>query len=257
MAEYKNVSNDSLDPIYKDNDITKPSTYPQRQDKMSEIVEFIKDQLGGQVLDLELNDEQIKKIVEQSFKQIIHYISDLYTLHTTYNNCIDLSKYNVDNVQYVLRGQDNISVGLPFELPYLTLLNNNGSSNINLDNYMNALTVKRNMNYLSTDLDFVWDKPNQKLYITANPVKPSSIVIVFKPQYNKVEDIKEDYWITQLQEMSLARTKIILGRIRSKYTSSSTKFSLDGQTLLQEGNADLAAIKQRLDDNKDIFTVLN
>lgn len=30
MAEYKNVSNDSLDPIYKDNDITKPPTYPQR-----------------------------------------------------------------------------------------------------------------------------------------------------------------------------------------------------------------------------------
>lgn len=51
--------------------------------------------------------------------------------------------------------------------------------------------------------------------------------------------------------------KIILGRIRSKYTSNSAKYQLDGQTLLAEGNADVQAVRQHLDENKDIFTVLN
>ena len=51
--------------------------------------------------------------------------------------------------------------------------------------------------------------------------------------------------------------KIILGRIRSKYTSNSAKFQLDGDTLLQEGNAEVQEVRKFLDDNKDIFTVLN
>ena len=51
--------------------------------------------------------------------------------------------------------------------------------------------------------------------------------------------------------------KIVLGRIRSKYKSNSAKFQLDGDTLLAEGNAEVQAVRQFLDDNKDIFTVLN
>ena len=51
--------------------------------------------------------------------------------------------------------------------------------------------------------------------------------------------------------------KVVLGRIRSKYTSSSAKFQLDGNTLLAEGNAEIQEVRQRLDANKDIFTVLN
>ena len=52
-------------------------------------------------------------------------------------------------------------------------------------------------------------------------------------------------------------TKIVLGRIRSKYTSNSAKFQLDGNTLLAEGNAEVQAVRQFLDENKDVFTVLN
>ena len=51
--------------------------------------------------------------------------------------------------------------------------------------------------------------------------------------------------------------KVTLGRIRSKYTSRSTKYELDGPTLLAEGNNEIQEVRQRLDDNKDIFTVLN
>ena len=49
--------------------------------------------------------------------------------------------------------------------------------------------------------------------------------------------------------------KVVLGRIRSKYKSSSSKFELDGDQLLSEGNSEIQSIRQFLDDNKDIFTV--
>ena len=106
-------------------------------------------------------------------------------------------------------------------------------------------------------MEFVWDKPNRKLFVYANPNAPTQITINFKPEYFSVEDIREQYWETQLRRLALGMCKVVLGRIRSKYTSSSAKFQLDGNTLLAEGNAEIQEVRQRLDANKDIFTVLN
>lgn len=249
------MSQDNLDPIYKDKDITKPRTYPRMTKRLKKIVKYIENQLGGQVLDLELTPLNIKDIVEQAFEEIKHYMTDLYTVTVPFANCIDLSKYNIDSIESVMRGQDSILTGMPFQMPAMDLMNVTGMFNI--ENYANAILVKRNLNILSTDMDFVWDKPNQKLYISANPNIPNRVTINFKPEYYSVEDIREDYWETQLRKLSLGMCKVVLGRIRSKYKSSSSKFELDGDTLLSEGNAEIQNVRQFLDDNKDIFTVLN
>lgn len=244
-----------LDPIYNDNDITKPRTYPRMGNRLKKIVHYIENRLGCQVVDLELTPKDIKQIVEESFEEIVHYMTDTYTVTVPYSQCIDLSKYNIDSVESVMRAQDSVMTGLPFTLPAMNLSNVTGMYNLN--DYTNALLIKRNLNILATDMDFVWDKPNRKLYVTANPNQPSSVTINFKPEYYSVEDIREQYWDTQLRKLALAECKIILGRIRGKYTSSSAKYQLDGPTILAEGNAELTAIRQELDSNKDVFTVLN
>ena len=155
----------------------------------------------------------------------------------------------------MLRGQDSVTTGLVYDIYGLSLANITGV--YDFDSYTNALLTKRNLNTLSTDMDFVWDKPNRKLYLVANPNQPTYVTINFKPEYYSVEDIREQHWETQLRKLALGTTKIVLGRIRSKYTSNSSKFQLDGQTLLAEGNSEVASVRQYLDDNKDIFTVLN
>lgn len=246
---------DTQDVVYKDNAVTKPKTFPRMKRRMKQIVIYIQSQLGGQVLELELTPEQIKQVVEQAFDEIVHYMTDTYTVTVPYAQCIDLKKYNIDSIESVMRAQDSIVTGVPFALPAMDLMNVTGMYNIN--DYANALLIKRNLNILSTDMDFVWDKPNRKLYITANPNVPSKVTIKFKPEYYSVEDIREQYWETQLRKLALGMCKVILGRIRSKYTSNSAKFQLDGPTLLSEGNAEIAAVREYLDNNKDIFTVLN
>jgi hypothetical protein len=249
------ASDNNLDPIYKDNSLVKPRSYPRMKTKMKKIVLYIESQLGGQVLDLELKPEDIRVIVEQAFEELVHYMTDTYTVTVPYANCIDLKKYNIDSVESVIRAQDSILTGIPFALPAMDLYNVTGMYNI--ENYTNAMLIKRNLSLLSTDMDFVWDKPNRKLYINANPNKPAMVTINFKPEYYSVEDIRESHWETQLRKLALGMCKIILGRIRSKYTSNSAKFQLDGPTLLAEGNAEVQAVRQFLDENKDIFTVLN
>ena len=118
-------------------------------------------------------------------------------------------------------------------------------------------SVKKNLNILSTDMDYHWDKPNRKLYISANPQTPSYVTISFKPEYYSCEDIREMFWETKLRRLALAMTKIVTGRIRSKYTPNNATFGLDGPTMLQEGLSELQAIRNELDENKDNFKVLN
>lgn len=249
------LERDEMNSIYNDKDLVKPHTYPRMKKKMKKIVLYIENQLGGQVLDLELKSEDIKLIVEQAFEEIVHYMTDTYTVTVPYANCIDLKGYNIDNVESVLRAQDSILTGIPFQLPAMDLMNATGMYNV--QNYANAMLVKKNLNTIATDMDFVWDKPNQKLYVYANPNFPSYVTINFKPEYFSVEDIREGYWETQLKKLALGMCKVILGRIRSKYTSNSAKYQLDGPTLLAEGNAEVQAVRQFLDENKDVFTVLN
>lgn len=247
--------NNNLDPIFKDEALTKPRNYPRMPKKMKQIVKYIENNLGGQVLDLELTPENIKEIVEQAFKEIKHYMTDLYTVTVPYAQCIDLKKYNVDSVESVMRGQDSILTGMPFQMPAMNLMNITGI--YNLEDYTNALIIKRNLNTLATDMDFYWDKPNRKLYVYANPNIPTAVTINFKPEYYSVADIRESFWETQLRKLALGMCKIVIGRIRSKYTSSSAKFQLDGPTLLSEGNTEVQQVRDFLQNNKDIFTVLN
>ena len=249
------ADNDELNNIFEDKDLVKPRTYPRMKKRMKKIVMYIENQLGGQILDLELKPEDIKQIVDQAFEEIKHYMTDTYTVTVPYANCIDLKDYNIDSVESVLRGQDSILTGIPFQMPAMDLMNVTGV--YRLDDYTNALLIKRNLNILATDMEFMWDKPNHKLYVYANPNIPTYITINFKPEYFSVEDIREDYWETQLRKLALGMCKVILGRIRSKYTSNSAKYQLDGNTLLAEGNSEIQQVRQFLDDNKDIFTVLN
>ena len=244
-----------LDEKFNDKDLVRPRSYPRMGKRMKKIVLYIESQLGGQVLDLELRPEDIKLLVEQAFEEIVHYMTDTYTVTVPYAQCIDLKGYNIDSVESVLRGQDSLLTGVPFQMPAMDLMNVTGMYDI--DTYMNAIQIKRNLNILATDMEFYWDKPNQKLYVYANPNIPSAVTINFKPEYFSVEDIREQHWETQLRKLALGMTKIVLGRIRSKYTSNSAKYQLDGPTLLQEGNMEVQEVRKFLDDNKDIFTVLN
>ena len=244
-----------LDGIFKDEALTKPRTYPRMPKKMKQIVKYIESQLGGQVLDLELTPENIKEIVEQAFEEIKHYMTDLYTITVPYAQCIDLKKYNIDSVESVMRGQDSILTGMPFQMPAMNLMNITGI--YNLEDYTNALIIKRNLNILATDMDFYWDKPNRKLYVYANPNIPTQVTINFKPEYYSVADIRESFWETQLKKLALGMCKIVIGRIRSKYTSNSTKFQLDGPTILAKGTSEVQQEREFLQNNKDIFTVLN
>ena len=137
------------------------------------------------------------------------------------------------------------------------MIYSNGGSMYNLDNYvMNFLsynTLLQMRNTLSTDLSWKEDKQGKKLYINCSYDAPKMITIEYIPVYEKVEEVEDDYWIDQIARLSMALTKITLGRIRSYATQSNALWTLDGPTLLQEGNAEAQDLRQRLIDNMNFM----
>ena len=53
-------------------------------------------------------------------------------------------------------------------------------------------------------------------------------------------------------KLCIALTKVTVGRIRSRYTQSNALWIQDGQQILDEGNRELAEIRQHLIDNSQL-----
>jgi hypothetical protein len=126
----------------------------------------------------------------------------------------------------------------------------NGNTMYNLQDYvMNFLsynTLLQMRNTISTDMAFREDKSEHKLYINANRDDPVNITIEYIPLYEDVSELDDPYWQDIVRRLALALVKIALGRIRGKFTQSNALWSLDGETLLEEGKEELKELREQL-----------
>ena len=114
-------------------------------------------------------------------------------------------------------------------------------------------TMLQMRNTISTDMSWKEDKEGKKLYINSAYDVPKMVTIEYIPIYQSVEEVEDDYWTDQIAKLSMALVKITLGRIRSFSTQTNALWTLDGDTLLAEGNAEAQAIRQSLVDNMNFM----
>lgn len=221
---------------------------------IDDYVKWIKLQLGGTILKLEC-EEQLPEIVAMAFQELKNSITDIDTLTLPFQQCIDLSKYNVAAVHYIMRGAtNNMGLSQLQDAMYLYINQSNWSLQSDYaDRVANAMLIAQNKSMLSTDLDFTYDKRYYKLYIHAQQLRPTAVTIAYTREYNAVEDIIEPFWQQLLRRLATALTKEILGRIRSKYTPTNGTYELDGATLLSEAQSELSDIRAFLDANSDVL----
>lgn len=236
------------------NRIPKNSKTPRKGPQIDNYVSWIRLQLGGTVVAIEC-DEQLPQIVDMAFQELRNYITDIETLTLPFNRVIDLSEFKVANVHYVMRGSNNsTSLQQLQDSMYLYVNQSNWALQSDYaDRIANAMLIAQNKSMISTDLDHYYDKQENKLYIHAQQLRPTSLTIAYTREYESVEDIYEPFWQEKLRRLALALTKEILGRIRSKYTPQNATYQLDGATLLSEAQSELSAIRQWLDSNSDML----
>lgn len=218
---------------------------------LCEYVKYIKLQLGGPIINIEIED-QIPDIVKLAFDELKHYITDVQTMTVPFANKISLKDKNVANIVYVMRARNSMGPGGFQDVMYI-YSRQAAMNTYTLTDYARALLAQQNKNALATDLDFHYDKINEELYIYAQQALPTSITLVYTPEYKDVSDIIEPFWQNLLKRLSLAMTKEILGRVRGKYTLNSATYNLDADQLLSEAQNELTEIRNYLNSNSDML----
>lgn len=229
------------------------------------IVEQVKFNITGGILDCELDDEGFGKVVNSAFREVQRYIDDTKLITIPYKPCIDLTKYSVSAVARVFRAvgylmNDESTDGTypadPLYLSQWQLFGGN-SSMYNLNNFTysygafnTALQIK---NSTSTDLAFRFERYNSKLYVNCPYDKPEKITVEYVPRYNNVEEIVSDYWIDILLRMATALAKITVGRIRTRFTQDNALWKQDGETILNEGTEELNNLREKLEQNSQLL----
>lgn len=119
-------------------------------------------------------------------------------------------------------------------------------------NYAAYNTLGQLENTASTDLAFKQDLQAHKLYVNVLD-QINDITIEYVPWYQTVDDVKNTYWQDILLRLSIALTKIALGRIRSRFSQSNALWQGDGAQMLAEGNEELKNLREILRVNASMI----
>lgn len=169
-----------------------------------------------------------------------------------YSTVIDLTDKKVANVIYIMRGHNTSGPGGFQDIMYI-YSRQSALNTYTLTDYARYLLAQQNKSALATDLDFHFDKANEKLYVYAQQALPTTVTLVYTPDYPSVDEITEPFWQDLIRRLALALTKEAIGRVRSKYDLSSSTYKLDGNTLLQEAKAEQEEIRAYLVGNSDML----
>lgn len=222
--------------------------------ELNDYVNYVCVQLGGSVVDLAIKNDLPYIIEKIAFEDLKNYMKTIHTMTIAYTPSINLEGKKVANVKYVLRNMNNSTsiTGMDTNLFIYQTQGQYGINQFAKDQITYNLLINQVKNTISTDMDFYYDKLHEVLYIySQNPI-PSAVTIGYIPEFENVNEIYSPYWISYLKRFSVAYAKEAEGRIRSKYTLSSSTYQLDGNTLLSESQAELSQIRDELNNNVNI-----
>ena len=232
----------------------------------NDVVEEIKLELTGQVLEMELDDSTLDLTINKALRELQRYWDETTLVTIPYASCINYAGTPLEESSSIVRVYRTVGVGnsedagnsVTMDPMYAQqwMVFSNAGTMYNLQDYvMNYAawsTLSQVRNTISTDLAFREDKHACKLYINNNISSPGNITVEYIPKLRSVEDIKSDYWKDVLVRMSLDFAKIQIGRIRTKFTQSNALWTLDGDKLLEEGNTDLKELREILRANSNM-----
>lgn len=232
--------------------------------KLVDVIEEVKLELTGGILDLEIEDTTIELVVRKALRELQRYWDETSFLTVPFESCIDLQKYQLDSCAIVKvyrmtgMGEGGSTLDATSDPLYAQqfMIFSNAGTMFNLQdyvmNYAAWTTMSQIRNTISTDISFREDKHAHKLYINSMTA-PGYVTIEFIPKLESVEDIQSDYWQDILVRLCVDLTKITLGRIRTRFTQSNALWAQDGERLLEEGNTDLKELRELLRANSNLI----
>lgn len=238
--------------------------------KLEDVLDEIKLELTGNVLDIEVTDDTLVSVIKKSLRELERFWDETTLITVPFASCIDLDgeffREKVSSIVKVYRTEGvGDSGGLsvvndPIQMAQFAIFSNGGTMyNLNdyVMNYASWMTMYKIKNTMATDLSFVEDRHNKKLYINRAMSTPNMITIEYIPKLTSVEDIQSDYWIDILIKYCVAFTKIVVGRIRTRFSQSNALWTQDGDKILEEGNTELKELRELLRLNSNMTYLID
>ena len=100
-------------------------------------------------------------------------------------------------------------------------------------------------NTVQAELQYFHDLYHQTLIVSFAGSRPSYITILYRPNIKTVEDLPSPVWQQFLIRLATAHGKVIIGRIRAKYSPQGSPFTVNSE-ILAEGLDELKAIYEEL-----------
>lgn len=229
---------------------------------MQTYIDEIKLDVTGGVLELEIDDTTLQKIINSAMREVQRYICSTKLVTLPYKECIDLKDYNINAIARIYRAQGaGTSASAkdysdPLQASLFQITSTHGNLyNLNdfTYNYGSWNTLQQIRNTLSTDLAYYYDDDTKKLYINTSLDRGANVTVEYIPRYENVEEITSDFWIDVIMRMSKALTKIALGRIRGRFTQTNALWTSDAAEMLQEGQNELGELRAYLQKNTQLI----
>ena len=205
-----------------------------------ELVNWVKSKLGYPVVDIEIPDSTIELCIDDALEEVNPWLPQEHVLTVQLTGpTVDLTPYDVGTIVDVAKSPNGI-----IDAQYLNPL----------DQAMADLTSQE-MGYYKDNISY--RLVNGILYIDTGYPPSSVITITYYIDENKVdvEDYTDKRYLKFLKDFALAFTRLILGDIRSKYTTSNSPVELDGESQTTKAQDELERLRQALvdADNPSVF----
>lgn len=215
-----------------------------------------------------IEQASIEQAVLIAFREMKRYMDTPVDKTVSYSQRIDLKEVGIETVKvlYVFAAYPKVGLAMStiesgnvFQVAAAvnTYGNVSNSSLLNIDPIVKNLAYAQVRNCLTTDFQWKYDLPNQVVYCTHRDPVPAYVTIRYVPIFHDVSEITNQAYIDYIMRLGLANMKISLGRSRSKYRIEGSNVQMDGETLLQEGNAEVEAIRAELGANQTKLVILN
>ena len=215
-----------------------------------------------------VEDLEIERSILIAFRELKRYIRTPVDKTVPYSTRLNLSELNIHTrtvlnvfaaIPRIGLTMNTIDAGNVFQIAAAvntySMIGN--TTSLNIDPIMTEMAMAQVRNTLGTDFQWNFDKQNNVIYCAHRDPRPSVVTIRYVPDFQDVSEILGYTYIDYLVRLSVANYKLALGRTRSKYTVEGSNVTLDGETLLAEGNAELEAIRSELDNKQHKLVIVN
>lgn len=218
-------------------------------------VKFLLGQINGLPSKIELSDTDIQTLLDLSLRELIERVDTPSVLTIPYAEVIDVSKYKISKIDVVLRAETpyGTTEGLSYDPFYLSnsvsigSQGTAGNGGLNSVLQMQAQYAVRAMaqNAIQAELVYFYDMYHKTLMVSYSGQRPKAITLIYRPAIQAIEDLPSPIWESYLIRLATAHGKVIIGRLRSKYTVSGAPVTVNSD-ILSEGLSELEKLYEEL-----------